>query len=143
MLKEAGTSFRFSGKYRSHHRGTGKEKHNILPLNEITQDVLIEQFYDMGEYLNVDTRQGSIYWDASMGSIIRTSTFLEQLKMVKEIISIFTCTGDVLDEKMMERGLTRNPANPTPATYYVSFVGMVPEMDSKMSVDDYFFYLIQ
>ena len=51
-----------------------------LPLNEITQDVLIEQFYDMGEYLNVDTRQGSIYWDASMGSIIRTSTFLEQLK---------------------------------------------------------------
>lgn len=39
---------------------------------------------------------------------------------------------------MMERGLTRNPANPTPATYYVSFVGMVPEMDSKMSVDDYF-----
>ncbi len=70
-----------------------------LPLNEITQDVLIEQFYDMGEYLNVDTRQGSIYWDASMGSIIRTSTFLEQLKMVKEIISIFTCTGDVLDEK--------------------------------------------
>lgn len=112
-----------------------------LPLNEITQDVLIEQFYDMGEYLNVDTRQGSIYWDASMGSIIRTSTFLEQLKMVKEIISIFTCTGDVLDEKMMERGLTRNPANPTPATYYVSFVGMVPEMDSKMSVDDYFFTL--
>lgn len=79
--------------------------------------------------------------DASMGSIIRTSTFLEQLKMVKEIISIFTCTGDVLDEKMMERGLTRNPANPTPATYYVSFVGMVPEMDSKMSVDDYFFTL--
>ena len=42
-----------------------------LPLNEITKDVLIEQFYDMGEYLNIDTRQGSIYWDASMGSIIR------------------------------------------------------------------------
>lgn len=112
-----------------------------LPLNDITQDVLIEQFYDMGDYLNVDTRQGSIYWDASMGSIIRTSMFLEQLKMVKEIISIFTCTGDVLDEKLMERGLTRNPAKPTPATYYVSFVGMIPEMDSKMSVDDYFFTL--
>lgn len=47
----------------------------------------------------------------------------------------------ICHEKMMERGLTRNPANPTPATYYVSFVGMVPEMDSKMSVDDYFFTL--
>ena len=107
-----------------------------LPLNEITQDVLIEQFFDMGEYLNVDTRQGSIYWDASMGSIIRTSMFLEQLKMVKEIISIFTCTGDVLDEKMMERGLVRNPEKPTSATYYVTFVGMTPEMDSKMSVEE-------
>lgn len=112
-----------------------------LPLNEITQDVLIEQFFDMGEYLNVDTRQGSIYWDASMGSIIRTSMFLEQLKMVKEIISIFTCTGDVLDEKMMERGLVRNPEKPTSATYYVTFVGMTPEMDSKMSVEEYFFTL--
>lgn len=121
---------------------TGKMK-NIedLPLNDITQDVLIEQFYDMGEYLNVDTRQGSIYWDACMGSIIRISMFLEQLKMVKEIISIFTCTGDILDEKMMERGLKRNPENPTPATYYVTFVGNAPEMDSKMSVDDYFFTL--
>lgn len=112
-----------------------------LPLNDITEDVLIEQFFDMGAYLNVDTRQGSIYWDACMGSIIRTSMFLEQLKMVKDIISLKTCTGDILDEKMMERGLKRSPENPTAATYYVSFVGIAPELDSKMSVEDYFFTL--
>lgn len=114
-----------------------------LPLNDITEDVLIEQFYDMGAFLNVDTRQGSIYWDACMGSIIRTSMFIEQLKMVKEIISLDTCTGDVLDEKMAERGLVRNPEKPTPATYYVNFIGQAPDLDSKMSVEEYFFILSQ
>ena len=114
-----------------------------LPLNDITEEVLIEQFYDIGNYLNVDTRQGSIFWDASMGSIIRTSMFLEQLKMVKEIISLFSCTGDILDERLTERGLKRNPENPTPATYYVAFAGTAPDLDSKMSVDDYFFTLKQ
>lgn len=114
-----------------------------LPLNDITEDVLIEQFYDMGAFLNVDARQGSIYWDACMGSIIRTSMLLEQLKMVKEIISLDTCTGDVLDEKMAERGLVRNPEKPTPATYYVNFIGQAPDLDSKMSVEEYFFILSQ
>lgn len=114
-----------------------------LPLNDITEEVLIEQFFDIGNYLNVDTRQGSIFWDASMASIIRTSMFLDQLKMVKEIISIFTCTGDILDERMMERGLKRNPESPTPAVYYVDFTGAVPEIGSKMSVEDYMFTLGQ
>ena len=114
-----------------------------LPLNDITEEVLIEQFYDMGAFLNVDARQGSIYWDACMGSIIRTSMFIEQLKMVKEIISLDTCTGDVLDEKMAERGLVRNPEKPTPATYYVNFIGQAPDLDSKMSVEEYFFILSQ
>lgn len=68
---------------------------DMANMNSAYEEMQLQTF----EYLNVDTRQGSIYWDASMGSIIRTSTFLEQLKMVKESISIFTCTGDVLDEK--------------------------------------------
>lgn len=114
-----------------------------LPLNNITEDVLIEQFFDIGNYLNVDTRQGSIFWDASMASIIRTSMFLDQLKMVKEIISIYTCTGDILDERLMERGLKRNPENPTSAVYYVNFVGSIPDMGAKMSVEDYMFTLGQ
>lgn len=114
-----------------------------LPLNNITEEVLIEQFFDIGNYLNVDTRQGSIFWDASMASIIRTSMFLDQLKMVKEIISIYTCTGDILDERLMERGLKRNPENPTSAVYYVNFVGSIPDMGAKMSVEDYMFTLGQ
>jgi uncharacterized phage protein gp47/JayE len=120
-----------------------ESKKNIedLSLEDITEDLLIEQFLDMGAELGVDTRQGSIYWDASMGSIIRTSMLLEQLSMVNEIISLKTCTGDVLDEKMMERGLARNPEEATPATYYVEFNGEIPELDSVMTCEDYFFTL--
>lgn len=112
-----------------------------LDLEDITEDFLIEHFLDMGDELEVDTRQGSIYWDACMGSIIRTSMFINQLSQVDEIISLQTCTGDVLDEKLRERGLSRNPAEATPATYYVTFVGEVPEMDSVMTCEDYFFTL--
>lgn len=112
-----------------------------LSLEDITEDFLLEHFLDMGDALGVDTRQGSIYWDACMGSIIRTAMFMDQLSRVNEIISLETCTGDVLDEKLRERGLSRNPAEATPAMYYVSFVGEVPEMDSVMTCEDYFFTL--
>lgn len=112
-----------------------------LSLDDVTEDALIEQFFEMGEELGIDTRQGSIYWDACMGSIIRTAMFFDQLASVNEIISLQTCTGDVLDEKLEERGLTRNPAEATPATYKVIFVGEVPEIDSAMSCDDYLFTL--
>lgn len=114
-----------------------------LSLDDVTEDLLIEQFLDMGEELGVDTRQGSIYWDACMGSIIRTAMLFDDLAQIKEIISIQTCTGDVLDEKMMERGLKRNPDQATPATYYVEFTGAVPEIGSLMSCGDYFFTLHQ
>lgn len=112
-----------------------------LSLEDITEDFLIEHFLDMGDELGVDTRQGSIYWDACMGSIIRAKVFFEQLSRVNELISLQTCTGDVLDEKLMERGLSRNPAEATPAIYYVTFVGEIPEIGSVMTCEDYFFTL--
>lgn len=112
-----------------------------LALEDITEDFLIAHFYEMGTALGVDTRQGSIYWDACMGAILRTTFFFDMLKQVKDIISLETCTGDVLDEKLRERGLTRNPEQATSAIYAVSFVGEVPDLDSAMSCDDLLFSL--
>lgn len=112
-----------------------------LALGDITEDFLIAHFLDMGDELGVDTRQGSIYWDACMGSIIRTAMFIDRLSKVNDIISLWSCTGDVLDEKLKERGLSRNPPVATPATYYVAFVGEAPELDSVMTCEDYFFIL--
>ena len=94
---------------------------------------------DMGAELGVDTHQGSVYMDACSGHIIRTAKFFNDLRTVNEILSILTCTGDVLTEKMMERGLERNPPADTAATYYVEYVGAEPQVGDLMSCDDHFF----
>ena len=78
-----------------------------LGLDEITEDYLMAECEDMGAELGVDTNQGSIYRDASDGHIIRAAKFFNDLATVNEILSITTCTGDVLTEKMMERGMAR------------------------------------
>ena len=112
-----------------------------LSLDDITEEFLLEECIDMGDELNVDTRRGSICRDAAAGHIIRAAKFFSDLRQVAEIISLKTCTGDVLDEKLFERGLQRNPAVATPAKYYVVFDGTVPEIGSVMSCEDYLFNL--
>ena len=110
-----------------------------LALDEITEEVLLDECIKMGEELGVDTNQGSIYRDASDGHIIRAAKFFFNLSQVYQIISINTCTGDVLDEKLKERGMARNPPADTSAIYYVEFVGAEPEVGDLMSCDDHFF----
>lgn len=112
-----------------------------LRLDDITEDFLREECIDMGDELEVDTRQGSIYRDAAEGHIIRSAKFFSDLRQVAEIISLQSCTGDVLDEKLRERGLQRNPAVATPAKYIVKFVGEVPDIGSVMGCEDYLFTL--
>lgn len=110
-----------------------------LALEEITEETLLAQAIAMGEALGVDTNQGSIYRDACDGHVTRTSDFFDDLRMVAEIISINTCTGDILDEKLTERGMTRNPAEDTSATYHVVFTGADPEIGDLVSCDGHYF----
>ncbi|MDO4650432.1 MAG: baseplate J/gp47 family protein [Eubacteriales bacterium] len=112
-----------------------------LSLDDITEEFLRDECIDMGDELGVDTRQGSIYRDAAEGHIIRTAKFFSDLRQVAEIISLNTCTGDVLDEKLRERGLSRNPAEATPAKYLVDFVGTPPEIDAELLCEEYVFNL--
>lgn len=114
-----------------------------LRLDEITEEFLTDQLIDMGMDLNVDTNQGSIYRDAGDGHIIRTAKFFNDLRSVNEIISLDTCTGEVLDEKMKEYGLRRNPPESTPAVYYAKFVGAEPEEGDVMSCADHFFRAVK
>ena len=76
-----------------------------LHLEEITEEFLTEECEDMGQKLDVDTRQGSLYRDAAAGHIIRISKFFDNLRSVNKIISLDTCTGEILDEYMRMRGL--------------------------------------
>ena len=110
-----------------------------LNLDEIDEDFLRDKCIEMGMELEVDTRQGSIYRDAAEGHIIRVAKFFDDLRQVKEIISLSTCTGDVLDEKLKERGLERNPPEATPARYYCLFDGAVPEVGDLLTCEEYEF----
>lgn len=110
-----------------------------LKLDEITEELLQEQAIAMGDELGVDTNQGSIYRDACDGHVTRTSDFFDDLRSVKEIISLSTCTGDILDEKMTEHAIARKPPADTPATYNVVFVGAYPEVGDLVSCDGHYF----
>lgn len=110
-----------------------------LNLEDIDEDFLRQQAEELGEELGVDTREGSIYMDAAAGHIIRTSKFFNDMRQIETIISLSTCTGDVLTEKMAERGLERNPPAPTSAIYAVTFVGTQPEAGDRMMAGEYYF----
>lgn len=110
-----------------------------LEIGEITEEFLLDECIDMGDELGVDTNQGSIYRDAADGHINRTAKFFNDLSQVAEIISIFSCSGDILDERLRERALQRNPPEDTPAVYFVEFVGAEPEPGEIMTCDDHFF----
>lgn len=117
------------------------ENSNIkdLKLEEITEEFLQEQLIDMGAKLGVDTRQGSIYRDAGEGHAFRTAKFFHDLNKVNDIISIFTCTGEILDERLSERNLSRNPPADTPAVYYAEFDGAEPELGLRVICAEHFF----
>ena len=112
-----------------------------LNLDEITEEFLRDECEEMGLALGVDTRQGSVYMDSSSGHILRTAKFFNDLRQIRDIISIWSCTGEVLDEKLTERGMQRNPPEATAATYRVTFSGAVPDDGSRMMCDGYFFTL--
>lgn len=112
-----------------------------LNLDEVTEEMLLEECIALGEALGVDTSQGSIYRDACDGHIIRTAKFFEDLRQVGQIISLDTCTGDFLEEKLRERALEFNPPADTAASYYVTFVGNIPELGAVMMCDEHFFTL--
>lgn len=113
-----------------------------LHLEEITEEYLTEECEEMGRKLNVDTRQGSLYRDAAAGHIIRIANYFDNLRSVNEIISLDSCTGEILDEYMRMRGLYRNPAEATPAKYHVNFTGNYPDIGSTMSCAGHLFVLV-
>lgn len=112
-----------------------------LKLEEITEEYLVEMCEEMGQELEVDTRQGSLYRDASAGHIVRIAKFFDNLRSISKIISLNTCTGEILDEYMKMRGLVRNPLKATPAKYHVNFTGTTPPVGSVMTCAGHFFSL--
>ena len=89
----------------------------------------------------IDTRQGSIFYDAVSGVLIKVAKLYTDLDLVVELSRLTTTTGDALDAKAGEFGITRLAA--TRAKYRAEFEGVTPEPGERFYYDGAYFVLRQ
>ena len=87
----------------------------------------------------VDTRQGSIFYDAVSGVLIKIAKLYTDLDLIVDLTRVQTATDDALDVKAGEYGLTRLSA--TNAKYYVTFEGATPAAGTRFYYDGQYFVL--
>lgn len=87
----------------------------------------------------IDTRQGSIYYDAVAACALKLAAYYVDASAILTLVSVTTATGTYLDEKGQEYGVTRNQA--TPAKYLFIYEGTKPEAGTRFFADDLYFYL--
>lgn len=109
-------------------------------FEQFTEEYFKDQAEAMGAELGVDTRQGSVYMDAAAGHCIRAAKFMRDLSMMIEMLAVDTCTGDILEEKAKQDGVTRQPA--THSYWDVVFEGTTPDTGTRFFCGEYFFNLV-
>lgn len=87
----------------------------------------------------VDTRQGSIFYDAVSGAMLKVARLYADLETIANLIYIDTTTGEYLDRKASERSITRLPA--TNCKYAVTFDGVTPEVGERFYTNGIYFVL--
>ena len=87
----------------------------------------------------VDTRQGSIYYDALAACALKLANFYVDAGCVLDLVFVGTATGEYLDAKGQEYGITRNPA--TSARYYFVYEGTRPSAGARFFTDGLYFSL--
>ena len=56
---------------------------------------------------DIDTRQGSIFYDAVSGPLLKIAKLYTDLDLIVEMVSVVTATGEALDARAGEYGITR------------------------------------
>jgi len=87
----------------------------------------------------VDTREGSIFYDAVSGVALRMAKLYTDLDLVFFLTQLPTTIGEELDMKASEQGLTRHAA--TPVSYYFVYTGETPEPGERFFLDGLYFTL--
>lgn len=87
----------------------------------------------------VDTRQGSIFYDAVSGILIKVAKLYADLDLVFELTQMDTTTDQYLDIKASEYGITRHPATST--QYNVTFTGTIPDTGERFFTNGIYFTL--
>ncbi len=88
---------------------------------------------------DIDTRQGSIFYDAVSAITQKIAKLYADLSLVIDMTTVANATGDALDTKAGEYGITRR--DPSAAKYYVTFEGTTPSTGERFFTDEYFFTL--
>ena len=87
----------------------------------------------------IDTRQGSIFFDAVSGVLLKVAKLYTDLDVVSEMTRLATATGEALDTKASEYGVTRLAA--TKAKYRAEFDGTTPQAGERFYYDGAYFTL--
>lgn len=103
-----------------------------------TYELLLEDVLDNAPE-GIDTRQGSIFYDAVSGILLKVAKLYTDLDLVIELGRLTTTTGEALDAKAGEYGITRLAA--TSAKYRAIFEGMTPEIGERFYYDGAYFAL--
>ncbi len=77
----------------------------------------------------IDTRKGSIFYDAVSGICIQIAKLYTDIDQVFEYVFISTATGKFLDMRAAEYGMER--LNATPAKYRLVYEGNAPPVGAR------------
>lgn len=102
-----------------------------------TEKILSELLSQAPE--GIDTRPGSIFYDAVKGCAIVMSRLYADINMVANLVYIDTTGGEYLDKKASEHGLSRHTA--TQAVYKFIYNGTAPSIGSRFYCDGLYFTL--
>lgn len=86
----------------------------------------------------IDTRQGSIFFDAISAVVNKIAKLYSDLDRVFEIVFITTATDEYLDLRAMEYGLVRQAATPT--KYFFLYTGTRPAVGWRFFHNDSGYY---
>lgn len=87
----------------------------------------------------IDTRQGSIFYDAVSGILNDIAKLYTDLDLVFELVFIDTTSGEYLDRKASEYGITRLAA--TKSKYEFTYTGTAPPVGTRFFSDGIYFLI--
>ena len=102
-------------------------------FEDYTYENLLEEVLDAAPD-GIDTREGSIFYDAVSGILIQIAKMYTDLDLVFELVFISTASGEYLDLRASEYGLERIAASS--AKYYLVYEGTTPDTGERFFHND-------
>ena len=106
-----------------------------------TYEALLEETLAVGTARGVDTREGSIFYDAVSAFLLKAAKLYTDADLVFNLVFLDTAKGPYLNKRGGEHGIERNLA--TYSVYEAVFEGATPVPGERFFADGFFFTLIQ